>query len=108
MGAAPGTARRLAMGETTPQTHRTTTPAWWWTEVRTQAIALGGLHTCALLDDATVACFGDNQFGQLGLDDLLDRNGARMIPGLANIGRWRSAPTPAARCAPTRPLTAGA
>ena len=52
---------------------------------RTQAIALGGLHTCALLDDATVACFGDNQFGQLGLDDLLDRNGARMIPELTNI-----------------------
>lgn len=29
-------------------------------------IATGGGHTCALLDDATVACWGSNSMGQLG------------------------------------------
>ena len=32
-------------------------------------VALGNLHTCALLDDHTVKCWGDNGDGQLGLGD---------------------------------------
>jgi alpha-tubulin suppressor-like RCC1 family protein len=27
----------------------------------------GGKHTCSLVDDGSVVCFGDNQFGQLGI-----------------------------------------
>jgi alpha-tubulin suppressor-like RCC1 family protein len=30
------------------------------------ALALGSNHTCALLDDASVRCFGDDTYGQLG------------------------------------------
>jgi alpha-tubulin suppressor-like RCC1 family protein len=30
------------------------------------AVAAGGAHTCALLDDLTVKCWGDNSSGQLG------------------------------------------
>ena len=30
-------------------------------------------HTCAILDNARVKCWGDNDFGQLGLGDALDR-----------------------------------
>ena len=52
---------------------------------RARSIALGGLHTCAVIDDGTVQCFGDNQYGQLGLDDLLDRNGAREVPGVTGV-----------------------
>ena len=42
------------------------------------AITAGGIigqkgHTCALLDDATVKCWGDNVFGALGLGGILDR-----------------------------------
>ena len=38
-----------------------------------QALALGYVHTCALLDDATVACWGGNYNGQLGVGDTDDR-----------------------------------
>ena len=32
------------------------------------ALSLGGLHSCALLIDGRVACWGDNSHGQLGVD----------------------------------------
>jgi alpha-tubulin suppressor-like RCC1 family protein len=31
-----------------------------------QAITAGSIHTCALMSDTTVACWGDNIFGELG------------------------------------------
>ena len=36
-------------------------------------VALGGEHTCALLDDGSVKCWGHNDQGQLGLGDEIDR-----------------------------------
>jgi alpha-tubulin suppressor-like RCC1 family protein len=36
---------------------------------RAEAITVGGAHTCALLDDASVKCWGGNSYGQLGLGD---------------------------------------
>lgn len=38
-----------------------------------QALATGGRHACALLDDGNVKCWGDNSRGQLGLGDTDNR-----------------------------------
>ncbi|KAJ1470783.1 regulator of chromosome condensation 1/beta-lactamase-inhibitor protein II, partial [Baffinella frigidus] len=38
-----------------------------------KAITAGGGHTCALMDDASVKCWGMNIGGQLGIGDTLDR-----------------------------------
>eukprot|EP00752_Nemacystus_decipiens_P013325 g11799.t1 len=37
------------------------------------AISLGGAHTCAVLDDDTVKCWGGNDLGSLGLGDIINR-----------------------------------
>jgi alpha-tubulin suppressor-like RCC1 family protein/outer membrane protein OmpA-like peptidoglycan-associated protein len=52
------------------------------------AISTGSEHTCALRDDATVACWGHNGNGQLGLGDAVDRGGqpGEMGAGLATAG----------------------
>ena len=37
------------------------------------AIAAGGFHTCALLDDTTVKCWGEGFHGKLGLGNIANR-----------------------------------
>ncbi len=43
--------------------------------VKVSALAQGDEHTCALLDDNTVKCWGINDHGQLGLGDTVNRGG---------------------------------
>ena len=33
-------------------------------------VSAGGYHTCFLKNDGTVWCFGDNQYGQLGMGPI--------------------------------------
>lgn len=41
-------------------------------------LATGGLHTCAILENGVVKCWGDNVTGQLGLGDTVNRGN---VPG---------------------------
>jgi len=50
--------------------------------------AAGTSHTCALLSDGNVSCWGDDSLGQLGLGDLVptDRNtGGFIVQGISNF-----------------------
>jgi hypothetical protein len=53
-----------------------------------KAIATGYYHTCALLDDNSLKCWGGNSEGQLGLGDTTnrgDRSGDYGMAGLATV-----------------------
>jgi alpha-tubulin suppressor-like RCC1 family protein len=59
------------------------------------AIAAGAEHTCAVLDDATLRCWGRNSHGQLGYGDVEDRGdelgemGDSLLP--VDLGEGRTA-----------------
>ncbi|EYF02576.1 RCC1 domain-containing protein [Chondromyces apiculatus] len=60
-----------------------------------KAIAVGGFHTCAILDDDSVKCWGANGRGQLGLGDLASRGAAAGEMGddlpIVDLGTGRTA-----------------
>jgi len=46
------------------------------------AISAGSVHTCAILDDGSVSCWGGNVYGQLGDGTTTDRNAPTQISSL--------------------------
>jgi alpha-tubulin suppressor-like RCC1 family protein len=63
------------------------------TPLRTQEIALGSAHTCALLDGGRVACWGDGSQGQLGDGQMgsdYHRPVAAVVPGLTGVTAVRA------------------
>ena len=57
------------------------------------AIAAGGAHTCALLDNGTVRCWGEGDFGRLGYANTTDIGDTELPSsvGTVNIGTGRTA-----------------
>ena len=47
------------------------------------SIVGGSAHRCALLDNKTVKCWGDNQYAELGLGDTISRGGSPNTMGSA-------------------------
>lgn len=48
------------------------------------AISTGGMHSCALLKNGDIMCWGSNEHGQLGDGTLSKHNTANLVPGLSN------------------------
>lgn len=48
-------------------------------------IAVGSRNTCALMEDKTVTCWGDNDYGQLGQGDVKTYTGKVTVKNLSNI-----------------------
>ncbi len=65
-------------------------------EIGVMDLSAGAFHTCALLADNTVACWGSNAFGQLGPDVQAASSATPVvIPGLQGVkavstGAWHS------------------
>jgi len=58
------------------------------------AIAAGSNHTCAILDNASVKCWGRNNYGQLGIDNstnMGDDSGEMAALPVVNLGTGRTA-----------------
>ena len=56
-------------------------------DVNAKMISLGNYHTCAMLDNYSVKCWGDNSYGQLGDESTTKRN----LPTPVNLGENRTA-----------------
>ena len=52
-----------------------------------RAVAAGLSHTCALLEDSRVQCWGDNALGQLGRSPISPNNGVGFVDGLPTNDR---------------------
>ena len=62
---------RLGVGDTTDRNSPTAVSLGSST---VKAVALGQSHTCAILSDDSLSCWGKNTYGQLGVGDTTDRN----------------------------------
>lgn len=50
-----------------------------------RSIASGAYHSCALLDNGTVRCWGQNDYGELGDGSTTDRTTPVQVASLANV-----------------------
>ncbi len=70
------------LGDGTTTSRNTPTALSSWPSGRTAvAIIAGSYHTCAILDDGSVRCWGSNSDGQLGDGTTTDRNTPTTLSG---------------------------
>ena len=77
------------LGDRTTTDRHTPTPVNLGDGRTAQSIHLGEKHTCAILDDNSLKCWGDNNSGQLG--DGTTSGTDRHTPTAVNLGDGRSA-----------------
>ena len=63
---------QLGNGTTTPAAVPKSTPVEVSRITNAVAVSAGGFHTCALLADGTVRCWGQNDYGQLGDGSIIE------------------------------------
>ena len=85
-----GNQGQLGRGNTNDGSGPTDSPIDLGTGRIATKIAAGGQHTCALLDDGSIKCWGDNDYGQLGDGSTTDRNSPVTVNSL---GSGRTATT---------------
>ena len=61
-------------------------------KIYADSMSSGGIHSCAILDEGSLECWGKNNFGQLGLGDT----GNRYSPVTLSLGEGRTATSIAA------------
>jgi hypothetical protein len=49
------------------------------------SVVVGEMHTCALMGDGTVRCWGDNRYGQLGDGTTDTRTTPTTVPNLSHV-----------------------
>jgi alpha-tubulin suppressor-like RCC1 family protein len=64
-------------------------------------VAAGYDYTCAVISDGTIACWGANGYGQLGLGDFDDRYVPTRVPGLTGVVEIAASSTGYHTCART-------
>lgn len=85
-----GVAGRLGYGNTTnvgdTQTPGSVGPVDFGSGHTATAIAAGGAHTCAILDDGSVRCWGYGATGQLGYGNTSNVGDGSPDPSVASVG----------------------
>lgn len=56
-------------------------------KIYADTMSAGGLHSCAILDEGSLECWGKNNFGQLGLGNTASQNN----PATLSLGEGRTA-----------------
>ena len=82
-----GNSGRLGYGNTNPQSTPPSAAVNLGTGKSAKNIALGHDHTCAILNDDSLKCWGENTYGQLGDGTTTDRN----APVSVDLGQGRTA-----------------
>ena len=71
-----------AQAQNTPQAVNLGTNSLTSASYTAESLALGGDHTCAILDDGSVKCWGNNPSGQLGLGHTTNQNSPQTVNSL--------------------------
>lgn len=82
---------QLGLGDINDRTKPEATPVNLGTGRTVKAVALGKHHTCVILDNGEVKCWGNGAAGQLGYINVVVKNAPDSAPVLLGVGRTAKA-----------------